>query len=396
MSQKRKKIAFYQQILAGKPVRGPHIFFPLLNSEYQTSTDAEFELFYFIKTDNSQALRKQYPKGELEGKNVIFLKEHNSRFKKYLEIKDLFFQLLKHKISLLHVISFTLDDPISQLLFLQKLKGILSLKITLQITYNGFPTAFNNGYTGRFSKYIEYDKLFRKLNLDGVYTWYENDIPWIEKSGIFKNKPLAATIRTRFCDIKKFHPKKKEKIMIWAGALVNYKRPEMFIEALSIVDQQNANLLKDWKALMLGDGEMHAELMSMISSKGLEKIVELRPASRNYHEDLNTCMLHVATQELDHFPSLVINEAMASGCAIIATNVGRAYLFVEQGKNGFLTPTDNASGVADSLIKFLSQSEENIESMMNKSRVLCETLHTPANFIKGIDSFWHNVLAEKK
>ncbi len=86
MSQKRKKIAFYQQILAGKPVRGPHIFFPLLNSEYQTSSNSEFELFYFIKTDNPQALQKQYPNRELDGKNVIFLKEHNSRFKKYLEI----------------------------------------------------------------------------------------------------------------------------------------------------------------------------------------------------------------------------------------------------------------------------------------------------------------------
>lgn len=391
----KKKIALYQQILAGRQIRGPHIFFPLFHAEYQKAENTEFELFYFIKTDNPDALRKQYPSGEFDAKNVIFLREHNSRFKTLLETKDLCLLLLKHKISLLHVISFTLQDPVYQLRFLQKINWLWPLKFTLSITYNGFPAAFESGYTGRFAKYLAYDKLFRSVRFDGIYSWFENVIQWVNTSGIFPNKPIAKAVESRFCDIGKFHPENKEKIMVWAGAIVEYKRPEMFVEALHRIRQKNPQLLDGWKAIFIGDGELKEPISEMISRYGLSDLIEMRKTSNTYYELINRSMLHVSTQSLDHFPNLVINEAMASGCAVIATNVGRAYLFVKENENGYLTPTDDTDGLTTSLERFLALTMEERQRMMDYSRKLCETVHTPATFIKGIDAFWHQVLAEK-
>lgn len=391
----KKKIALYQQILAGKQVRGPHVFFPLFHAEYQKAQNTEFELFYIVKTDNSEKLKQQYPTRELDVKNVIFLPEHNSRFKKVLEIKDLCLVLIKHRISLLHVISFTLNDPIHQLLFLQKLRVIWPVKITMSITYNGFPRAFESGYTGRFAKYLAYDKLFRAVRFDGIYSWFENVIHWVETSGIFSNAPIAKAVESRFCDVEKFHPEKKEKIIVWAGAIVSYKRPQMFINALVNIKSSAPELLNGWKVIFIGDGELTEEIRRSIDDNGLSDFVEMRPSSNTYHELINKSMVHVSTQELDHFPNLVINEAMASGCAIIATNVGRAYLFVKDGKNGYLTPTDDEQGLTQSLERFLSQSPEVWDEMMKYSRKMCETEHTPASFIKGIDAFWKQVLERK-
>jgi len=391
----KKRIALYQQLLAGRQVRGPHVFFPLFHSEYQKADNTEFELFYIVKTDDPEKLKRQYPTHELEAHNVIFLPEHNSRFKKLIETKDLLMLLLKHRIKLLHIISFTLNDPIHQLLFLQKLKMIWPVKITMSITYNGFPRAFDSGYTGRFEKYLAYDKLFHAVKFDGIYSWFENVIDWVKNSGIFANGPIATAVESRFCDIEKFHPEKKEKIIVWAGAIVSYKRPEMFINSLAAIKKANPQLLNGWKVIFIGDGELTQDIHQSIIANGLKDLVEMRPTSNTYYELINRSMVHVSTQELDHFPNLVINEAMAAGCAIIATNVGRAHLFVVNGDNGYLTSTDDEHGLTVSLEKFLSQSPELWERMMHNSRLLCETVHTPANFIKGIDAFWHQVLFGK-
>jgi glycosyltransferase involved in cell wall biosynthesis len=88
----------------------------------------------------------------------------------------------------------------------------------------------------------------------------------------------------------------------------------------------------------------------------------------------------------------VINEAMASGCAVIATNVGRAHLFVRHLYNGYLTTTDDEPGLRESLISFLSLTETERATMLGNSRLLAETVHTPANFIRSIDQFWSEVI----
>jgi glycosyltransferase involved in cell wall biosynthesis len=382
-----KKIALYQQILYNRPIRGPHVFFPLFNKEYQNSDAKSHDVFYLLKTDNIEGLKNQYKEGELLAPNIVFLQERHHRFKVLHETFDILYTLIRYRISIFHVISYSSSyDPITTLKVLDFLRPIWRLKKTFAITYNGIPTAFKLGYAGHHKEDVKYENLFRRIHFDGIFTWFDDVKEWASTSGVFKTVPIVRTPVSRFCDIQKFYPAdNKQKIMVWAGAFVEYKRPLMFVEALAL-------LLQGWKAIFIGTGKEQAAIEKAISDAQLQNLIDIKPAMQNYHELINTTMLHVSTQSLDHFPNLVINEAMAAGCAVIATNIGRAHLFVKHQYNGYLTASDDVDGLETSLIDFLSLSDIERQTMLNNSRKLTETVHTPENFVKTIDAFWTEVM----
>jgi glycosyltransferase involved in cell wall biosynthesis len=389
-----KRIALYQQILANRPIRGPHVFFPLFNQAYQNSNASSHKLYYFLKTNDVESLKKQYSEGELNALGIVFIPERNHRFKVVHETLHLLWLLLKYRISLMHVISYSSShDPIWTLKVLQWLKPIWRLHKTFALTYNGVPTAFRLNYAGHHKEDIKYENLFRRIAFEGIFTWFDDVEEWANTSGVFKKIPIVRTPTSRFCDIKKFYPApNKDKIMVWAGAFVVYKRPLMFLEALANIRAQRPELLTGWKVIYIGTGLQEQEMRDAIANHGLQDIVEIRGAQKNYYELINTTMLHVSTQSVDHFPNLVINEAMASGCAVIATNIGRAHLFVQHEFNGYLTPSDDEPGLRHSLIAFLSLSDTQRDTMLKNSRLLAETVHTPDRFIQTIDAFWTEVL----
>jgi glycosyltransferase involved in cell wall biosynthesis len=389
-----KRIALYQQLLAGRPTRGPHVFFPLFNHEYQQADTAAHRLYYIVKTDDVVALRQQYSEGELNANRIIFLKERNHRFKVLHETLDILFVLLRFRISLLHVISYSSShDPIWTLKILHFLRPIWRIRKTFALTYNGVPTGFKLGYAGHHKEDIKYENLFRRIAFDGIFTWFDDVKEWAETSGVFRKIPIVSTPTSRFCDMQKFFPAQhKEKTMVWAGAFVEYKRPLMFLEALRHISDQQPHLLTGWKVIFIGNGVLEDTIRHFIQSNNLNSLIEIRPAQKNYYQLINTTMLHVSTQSIDHFPNLVINEAMASGCAVIATNVGRAHLFVQHLHNGYLTATDDEPGLRDALVAFLSLTELQRSNMLQNSRTLAETVHTPANFIRSIDQFWTEVM----
>jgi glycosyltransferase involved in cell wall biosynthesis len=389
-----KKIAVYQQILAGRPIRGPHVFFPLFNRHYQHSIIAQHRLYYFLKTDDLSLLKSQYPEGELDAPNVILIPERHHRFKVFHETLHLLLLLIKYRISILHIVSYSSSyDPIWTLKILQWLSPFWPMRKTFALTYNGVPTAFNLNYSGHHKEDIKYENLFKRIRFQGIFTWFEDVKDWAADSGVFKQPPIVRTPVSRFCDIQKFYPApNKQKIMVWAGAFVVYKRPLMFLEALAWIHNNNPKLLLEWKVIFIGTGLQENDIRKFIKEHDLESLVEIRPSEKNYYHLINTTMLHVSTQSIDHFPNLVINEAMAAGCAIIATNVGRAHLFVKDRQNGYLTPSDDEPGLRHSLIEFLSLTDQERQRMLDYSRKLTETVHTPDNFIRSIDAFWQEVL----
>jgi glycosyltransferase involved in cell wall biosynthesis len=241
-------------------------------------------------------------------------------------------------------------EPIASLRFIQFMKRIINIRTVFTITYNGVPTAFKNQFAGRFANDLKYKTLFQTIQFDGIYTWYAEVLDWVKNEPLLKTKPMTEAVESRFCDTTKYIPdNKKEKIIVWAGALVNYKRPEMLLEALHLIKSKNEKLLAGWKVVIIGDGIMKDDLLRMIDAMGLTELVEIRRASLNYNMLLNKASIMVSTQAIDHFPNLTINEGMSAGCVMVATNIGRVGLFVKHAVSGQLSETDDAMGVAQQL-----------------------------------------------
>ncbi len=131
----------------------------------------------------------------------------------------------------------------------------------------------------------------------------------------------------------------------WVGRLTEIKNPLAFIDMAEIVSRQCPNT----RFVMLGDGNLHYEIATAIRAQGLSDRVRLYGISRDPLRVYADIDLLTVTSRNEGTP-LAMLEAMASGRAIVATDVGgvRDLMFGEgvvsdagtRFNNGFVTAQD--------------------------------------------------------
>lgn len=105
--------------------------------------------------------------------------------------------------------------------------------------------------------------------------------------------------------------------------------------------------------LMIGDGPERIVAESMVRSLGLEENVRFLGNQENIEEILAISDVFLLPSEHEGF-GLAALEAMSSGAAVVATNVGGLNEVIKNGENGFLTdPTDveGMTGIVSRLLE---------------------------------------------
>ncbi|MDD3369018.1 MAG: glycosyltransferase [Lachnospiraceae bacterium] len=107
--------------------------------------------------------------------------------------------------------------------------------------------------------------------------------------------------------------------LLWAGRFIDWKHPE---EAIFVAEQLQKDGI-DFHLTMVGGGDLEVSLKKMVSEKGLEDTVTFtgfqKPvAVREYMEKAD---IFLFTSDYMEGWGAVLNEAMNSGCAVVA-NVG--------------------------------------------------------------------------
>ncbi|NNE55034.1 MAG: glycosyltransferase family 4 protein, partial [Flavobacteriales bacterium] len=337
-----------------------------------SNEDQRFKLFYFIKTDDKQLIKRRFEDRNIPLTNVVFLSIWNNRFKSLLEWLEFSWKLKAHRIKLLQVVM--INSPEDQIPQLERLSKS-SLKLAFTVTYNAIPTAFESNHDPRFERdRKKYGAIFSRIDFDGLLSWYDHIVPFVHSSDLFESKPPVQVINSRFCDSSRYYPEEKENWIVFASALVNYKHPMMFVEAIQKVRKSRPELLSGWKVKIIGNGPLQEATDEYIKANDLQDLVERTSGLDDISPILRKSKAYVSAQETENFPSLAMNEAMASGNVIIARDVGRTHLFVKHGENGFLTPRDqdNADGLGECLLAFLSNADDH-ERMMDSSVKLTQT-----------------------
>jgi len=192
-----------------------------------------------------------------------------------------------------------------------------------------------------------------------------------------------------FVDSELFKPEEqKEKIITFAGRLIPEKNPYLVIDAIKIISERNPNLLRGWKIRMLGSGPLKQTLLRKIGQYHLDRLISIEEVYST-HTVLNKSLIFLSMQSTDNYPSQSLLEAMASGNAIIASDVGHTRLLVNKDM-GLLV---NLS--ADSLCLGLEQmlrNEDNLKLMGINARK-----HIINNFdIDKISKYFYNLWVEAK
>lgn len=123
--------------------------------------------------------------------------------------------------------------------------------------------------------------------------------------------------------------------LLWAARMIDWKHPETALQVAAGLQGQGI----DFRLDMIGDGVLFQEMRTQAKALGVERQVSFPgycnpEQTRDYMEKAH---IFLATSDRQEGWGAVVNEAMNSGCALIAgRGMGAAPYLIRHGENGYL------------------------------------------------------------
>ncbi len=123
--------------------------------------------------------------------------------------------------------------------------------------------------------------------------------------------------------------------LLWAARMIDWKHPETALHVAAALRKQGV----DFRLDMIGGGAMAGQMRELAGALGVTEQVAFMgyrnpEETRRYMEKAH---IFLATSDRQEGWGAVVNEAMNSGCALIAgEGMGAAPYLIRHGKNGYL------------------------------------------------------------
>lgn len=134
-------------------------------------------------------------------------------------------------------------------------------------------------------------------------------------------------------------------LLLWVGRLIGWKHPEVAIELAAFLKEKKYR----FKLNIIGNGEMEVRLKQMIVEMNLADCVELLGAMspESVREHMEQADVFLFTSDFNEGWGAVLNEAMNSGCAVVASHaIGSVPFLINNGKNGLIYENGNLKDLA--------------------------------------------------
>jgi glycosyltransferase involved in cell wall biosynthesis len=131
------------------------------------------------------------------------------------------------------------------------------------------------------------------------------------------------------------------------GRLSQEKGFDLLLEAWSLAMPQ----LPDWSLRIVGDGQMHDELVLQAGRLGIDERVTFAPFSDDPFSLYSQCGIFVLSSRFEGLPFVLI-EAMTCGTACISFDCPNGPReVIRNGVNGLLVPAQQVSTLANAMVK---------------------------------------------
>lgn len=144
--------------------------------------------------------------------------------------------------------------------------------------------------------------------------------------------------------------------LLWVGRFLDWKHPEKVVEIAKRLKNDNV----DFSIKMIGIGPMFEEIKNKIEENNLTDYIKLTGAINNkevrkYMEEAN---IYLFTSDYNEGWGAVLNEAMNSGCAVIASHaIGSVPFLIKNNKNGLVYKDESIDDLYDK-VKYLINNKE--------------------------------------
>jgi len=153
-----------------------------------------------------------------------------------------------------------------------------------------------------------------------------------------------------FCD--KLMAKKEDNSILWSGRLIDWKHPELVLELAKKLKEDNI----PFHFNVMGMGEMEAELKEKTAALNLTDEItflggvpcdKVRPI-------MEKSQIFLHTADFNEGWGVVINEALNSGCAVLASHaIGAVPYLIRNNQNGLIYRNGDFDDLYNSLKKLL-------------------------------------------
>ena len=203
-------------------------------------------------------------------------------------------------------------------------------------------------------------------------------------------KPTKTTVIYNCADMSKYKCHSiledvKIRIVIVAS-LREVKGHKYLIEAIDMLHKEFNN----FEVNIIGSGPIENELRNMVESTGLNNIVLFRGGLDNVPEELGSMDIFVLSSIREGLP-LSLVEAMASGLACVATNVGGVYELIEDRVTGLLVKSEDSEAIYKA-IKHLIENPELARKMGKSARTKVEKTFDCRVMITKIEGLYEELM----
>jgi glycosyltransferase involved in cell wall biosynthesis len=130
------------------------------------------------------------------------------------------------------------------------------------------------------------------------------------------------------------------------GRFVPVKNHKLFLDAAARIHRDRP----DVRFVLIGDGELRAEIETHVDALDLRDVVTLTGWMRDTANAYADMDVFVISSVNEGTPVTVI-EALANGCPVVATQVGGLTDLLDGGAFGTLVPSGDAAALADAIVQ---------------------------------------------
>ena len=138
--------------------------------------------------------------------------------------------------------------------------------------------------------------------------------------------------------------------IFWAGRLIEWKNPNYLIDVARTLKSNNI----DFQIDIVGNGSLEDDLKKIVAENGLDNEIVFRGAmpQENVREYMEKANIYLFTSNREEGWGAVLNEAMNSGCAVVASETaGATNILISDGINGRVYKNDSADELCNIVLE---------------------------------------------
>ena len=158
---------------------------------------------------------------------------------------------------------------------------------------------------------------------------------------------------------------KKEKSILWVARFIDWKHPEIPVMLAQRLKKDGYT----FKLNMVGNGVMLNEIRQLVKECGLSDVIDVAGAVKpdKVREFMDESEIFLFTSDFNEGWGAVLNEAMNSGCACVASHaIGAAPFLIDDGENGIMYENGNLDDLYEK-VKYLLDNDAERKKMSKKA-----------------------------